>query len=166
MKTFLKVAAVVFILMLALPFMLQLHMIEVEDGKAELLYVPLSGGGAGGSVGVDIRETLRMTYGEEGVPVEAVGYWKGKTVIIADTHEYQLEYIGEALNGWAEYMRCTVVTNRTVKDVATGERLAGGMRISTMPACNEFGNEKRAYIIWNTLKEEFYGTGFDVALAF
>ena len=161
MKTFLKIAAVVFILLLALPFTLQLRMLSPVEGELELLYLPLNGYGTGGSVGVDLREQLQQVYGEENVPVETVGHWRGKQVVISDTHEYELEYMGEALNGWAEYLECTVVTNRNIRDAATGEALAGGMRISTMPACNEFGNEKPVYILWETLKESFYGSGFD-----
>ena len=37
MKTFLRVASVVWILLLALPFALQLRMIQVENGKTALL---------------------------------------------------------------------------------------------------------------------------------
>lgn len=161
MKAFLRVASVVFILLLALPFVLQLRGVEVEDGKMELLYVPLNGGNAKGSVGADLSKTLRETYGEENVPMETAGRWQDRDVIISDTYTYEKAYIGKTPGGWAEYIQCTVMTSRKIKDVVTGEGLASGMQISTVLARNELGNEKRAYVLWETMKEEFYGSGFD-----
>ena len=161
MKTFLKVAAVVFILLLALPFMLQLRVIEVENGKTGLLYVPLSGGTAGGSVGADLKEALQSVYGEENVPVETAGRWREQDVIISDTYTYELEYIGKTPDGRAEYIECTIVTNRSIRDAHSDQRLAGGMRICVCTARNELGNEKRAYILWETMDENFHGSGFD-----
>ena len=165
MKTFLRVAAVVFILLLALPFTLQLRFIEVEEGKTELLYVPLSGGTSGGSVGADLKKALQSAYGEANVPVETTGRWRDQDVIISDTYTYELEYIGETLGGRAEYIECTIVTDRMLRDAVSGKRLAGGMGIFICTGCNELRNEKRAYILWDTISESFHGSGFDAVPA-
>ena len=167
MKTFLRVAAVVFILLLALPFVLQLRFIEVKDGKTELLYLPLDGYGAGGSIGVYLRVKLRTVYGEQETAQEFEGMWQGKKVLITDVPQYDLQYMGRELLGTGQYLECTVVTQRTVKDVVSGENLAGGLRISTVLGYDDgdFNSEVPAYILWETLTEEYHGSGFDAVPA-
>ena len=167
MKTFLRVAAVVFILLLALPFMLQLRFIEVEDGKLELLYLPLDGYGSGGSIGRYLREELRAAYGESETTQEIAGVWQGKNVLIVDTHEYELQYKGKELLGTGVYLECTVVTSRTVKDAASGEGLAGGLCISTVWGYDDgdLNSSVPPYVLWDTLTEEFHGSGFDAVPA-
>ena len=167
MKIFLRVAAVVFILLLALPFMLQLRVIEVEDGKRELLYLPLEGYGAGGSIGGYLREELRAAYGESETTQEIAGVWQGKNVLIVDTHEYDLQYKGKELLGTGIYLECTVVTSRTVKDAVSGEGLAGGLCISTVWGYDDgdLNSPMPSYILWETKDEKFYGSGFDAVPA-
>lgn len=167
MKTFLRVAAVVFILLLALPFMLQLRFIEVEQGKTELLYLPLDGYGTGGSVGVYLREELRTVYGEQETAQEFAGMWQGKKVLIADVPQYDLQYMGKELLGAGEYLECNVVTQRNIKDAVSGENLAGGLRISTVFGYDDgdLNSAVPAYILWDTLTEEYHGSGFDAVPA-
>ena len=167
MKTFLRVAAVVFILLLALPFMLQLRVIEVEDGKLELLYLPLDGYGTGGSIGRYLREELRTVYGENERTQENAGVWQGKNVLIVDVPEYDLQYKGKELLGTGVYLECTVVTKRTVKDAVSGEELAGGLRISSVLGYDDgdLNSEVPAYILWDTISESFHGSGFDAVPA-
>lgn len=163
MKTFLKIAAVVFILLLALPFMLQLRVISPAEGEIELLYLPLEGYGAGGSVGVYLLEELRTVYGEENAALETAGLWQGKEVIITDLPAYELRYKGKELGGTGIYVECTVTTKRTVKDAASGAELGGGIRISASLGYDDgdLNSEEPSHILWETLTEKFYGSGFD-----
>ena len=167
MKTFLRVAAVVFILLLALPFVLQLRFIEVEDGKTELLYLPMDGYGTGGSIGVYLRVKLRTVYGEQETAQEFEGMWQGKKVLITDVPQYDLQYMGRELLGTGQYLECTVVTQRTVKDAVSGENLAGGLRISSVLGYDDgdLNSAVPAYILWDTLTEAYHGSGFDAVPA-
>ena len=163
MKTLLRVAAVAFILLLALPFILQLRVIEVEAGKAEILYQPMGGILGAGSIGNCLREELQTVYEEAEAALERAGIWQGKQVLIVDVPQYDLQYMGRELLGSGEYLECTVVTRRDIKDAASGEDLADGLRISTVVGYDDgnLNSTVPSYILWDTLTEEYHGSGFD-----
>ena len=164
MKTFLRVASVVWILLLALPFAVQLRMIEAENGKTVLLYVPMDGGNAGGSVGVYLLKELESVYGDAENPKRTEGIWQGKTVVIEDSAEYTLEYKGKEVWDTGEYLECTIVIWRDIKDPVTGKELASGVSLSTVLGYDDgdLNSEEPAHILWGTLQDtEFHGSGFD-----
>lgn len=163
MKTFLKVAAVAAILLVALPFLLQLRSISVENGETQLLYMPLGGNRPGGSAGMYLREALLPLYGEDGALVETAGQWQGKNVTITDLPRYDIEYLGKVLGGMGDYMEITVTTERTVKDAVSGEELGKGSRIAVCLAYDDgdINSRVRAHVLWDTVREQFYGAGFD-----
>lgn len=164
MKTFLRMASAVWILLLALPFALQLRTIRTENGETVLLRVPMDGGNAGGSVGVYLLKELKSVYGDAENPKWAEGLWQGKTVVIQDSAEYTLKYKGQEVWDTGEYLECTIVVWRDIKDPDTGEQLASGVSVSTVLGYDDgdLNSAEPARILWGTLRDqEFHGSGFD-----
>ena len=132
--------------------------------KNVLLYVPMDGGNAGGSVGVYLLEELESVYGDAENPKRTEGIWQGKTVVIEDSAEYTLEYKGKEVWDTGEYLECTIVIWRDIKDPVTGKELASGVSLSSVLGYDDgdLNSAEPAHILWGTLQDtEFHGSGFD-----
>lgn len=134
-------------------FVLQAKVIVIENGSKTMVYTPpFNSYETGGSANADLLAALEEKYGVDGVETKmGKTTWEGNKAVVYDTTTYDFEYLGKALKG-GHYIRCSVLTKRTVKSADTMKILYQTERTYQYLGFDDglLDSEVRAQILWGT----------------
>lgn len=157
MNKMLRAILIVICIIIFITIKFQFKIVSLENGERTVVYtLPFDSYKPGGSSRADLRDDLTPLYGKDGIQIKQYdGQWQGKNIIVYDTSNYEVEYLGQSIDG-GHYFLCNVFTVRSVK-FDDKEKMIKTERTATYIGYDDgdLNSDIRAAILWGTLEDKY-----------